>query len=144
MTNIIAQTNIDRLSVNFQGNEGNNFSINPSISADSRYIAFESAANNLVIEDTNNQTDIFITNREFKTTNIVSVNSFGIGGNFNSFHPSVSGDGRFVAFASNATNLVLGDNNNTTDIFLRDLLTATTTRISVDSLGNQSNAASIT
>ena len=48
MTNITTQTNIDRLSVNFQGNEGNNFSINPSISADSRYIAFESAANNLV------------------------------------------------------------------------------------------------
>ncbi|MGD1808263.1 TolB family protein [Dapis sp. BLCC M126] len=143
VTNIIPQTNIDRLSVNFQGNEGNNFSINPSISADSRYIAFESAANNLVIGDTNNQTDIFITNREFKTTNIVSVNSFGIGGNLNSFHPSVSSDGRFVAFASNANNLVLGDNNNTTDIFLRDLLADTTTRISVDSLGNQSNAASI-
>ncbi|WP_094672320.1 PD40 domain-containing protein [Hydrocoleum sp. CS-953] len=143
MTNTIAKTNIDRLSVNFQGNEGNNFSINPSISADSRYIAFESAANNLVIGDTNNQTDIFITNREFKTTNIVSVNSFGVGGNLNSFHPSVSGDGHFVAFASNANNLVLGDNNNTTDIFLRDFLTSTTTRISVDSLGNQSNAASI-
>ncbi|OZH54924.1 hypothetical protein AFK68_07800 [Hydrocoleum sp. CS-953] len=139
----MAKTNIDRLSVNFQGNEGNNFSINPSISADSRYIAFESAANNLVIGDTNNQTDIFITNREFKTTNIVSVNSFGVGGNLNSFHPSVSGDGHFVAFASNANNLVLGDNNNTTDIFLRDFLTSTTTRISVDSLGNQSNAASI-
>ncbi len=143
VTNIISQTNIDHLSVNFQGNEGNNFSINPSISADGRYIAFESAANNLVIGDTNNQTDIFITNREFKTTNIVSVNSFGVGGNLNSFDPSVSGDGRFVAFASNANNLVLGDNNNTTDIFLRDLLTFTTTRISVDSLGNQSNAASI-
>ena len=60
VTNIISQTNIHRLSVNFQGNNGNNFSINPSISADSRYIAFESAANNLVIGDTNNQTDIFI------------------------------------------------------------------------------------
>ncbi len=143
VTNIISQTNIDRLSVNFQGNEGNNFSINPSISADSRYIAFESAANNLVIGDTNNQTDIFLTNRESQTTDIVSVNSFGSGGNLNSFHPSVSGDGRFVTFASNATNLVPGDNNNTTDIFLRDLLTATTTRISVDSLANQSNAASI-
>jgi len=143
MTNIITKTNIDRISVNFQGNEGNNFSINPSISADSRYIAFESAANNLVIGDTNNQTDIFITDRQTQTTNIVSVNSFGSGGNFNSFHPSVSGDGRFVTFASNANNLVPGDNNNTTDIFLRDLLTATTTRISVDSLGNQSNAASV-
>ncbi len=143
VTNIISQTNIDRLSVNFQGIEANNFSINPSISADSRYIAFESAANNLVIGDTNNQTDIFITDREFKTTNIVSVNSFGVGGNLNSFHPSVSSDGRFVAFASNANNLVLGDNNNTTDIFLRDLLTGTTTRISVNSLGNQSNAISI-
>lgn len=143
VTNIISQTNIHRLSVNFQGNEGNNFSINPSISADSRYIAFESAANNLVIGDTNNQTDIFITDRQTQTTDIVSLNSFGFGGNLNSFHPSVSGDGRFVTFASNATNLVPGDSNNTTDIFLRDLLTATTTRISVDSLGNQSNAASI-
>ncbi|NES67172.1 MAG: hypothetical protein F6K24_18930 [Okeania sp. SIO2D1] len=143
VTNIIPQTNIDRLSVNFQENEGNNFSINPSISADSNYIAFESAANNLVIGDTNNQTDIFITDRQTQTTNIVSVNSFGFGGNLNSFHPSVSGDGRFVTFASNATNLVPGDSNNTTDIFLRDLLTFTTTRISVDSLGNQSNAASI-
>ncbi|RQH25938.1 TolB family protein [Okeania hirsuta] len=143
VTNIIPQTNIDRLSVNFQGNEGNNFSINPSISADGRYIAFESAADNLVIGDTNNQTDIFITDRQTQTTDIVSVNSFGFGGNLNSFHSSVSGNGRFVTFASNATNLVPGDSNNTTDIFLTDLLTFTTTRISVDSLGNQSNAASI-
>ncbi|MGD1704205.1 TolB family protein [Dapis sp. BLCC M229] len=143
VTNIIPQTNIHRLSVNFQGNEGNNFSINPSISADGRYIAFESAANNLVIGDTNNQTDIFITDRQTQTTNIVSINSVGFWGNLNSFHPSISSYGRFVTFASNATNLVPGDNNNTTDIFLRDLLTGTTTRISVDSLGNQSNAASV-
>jgi len=142
-TKIFTETNIDRLSVNSQGNEGNNFSINPSISADSRYIAFESNASNLVIGDINNLPDIFIADRLSKTTNIVSINSFGEGGNLSSFNPSVSGDGRFVVFESNATNLVEGDSNNATDIFVRDTLTATTTQISVDSFGNPGNAASV-
>ncbi len=142
-TKIFTETNIDRLSVNSQGNEANNFSINPSISADGRYIAFESSASNLVVGDINNLPDIFIADRLSKTTNIVSVNSFGEGGNLSSFNPSVSGDGRFVVFESNATNLVEGDSNNATDIFLRDILTATTTRVSVDSFGDGGNAASV-
>ncbi|NEP39177.1 MAG: calcium-binding protein [Okeania sp. SIO2H7] len=142
-TKIFTETNIDRLSVNSQGNEGNNFSINPSISADGRYIAFESSASNLVIGDTNNLPDIFIADRQSQTTSIISVNSFGEGGNLSSFNPSVSGDGRFVVFESNATNLVEGDSNNTTDIFLRDTLTATTTLVSVDSFGDRGNAASV-
>src|SRR4028118_846686 len=72
----------------------------------------------------------------------VSVDSAGNLGNSGSDNPSISPDGRFVAFESNASNIVPGDTNNTFDIFVRDTLTNTTTRVSVDSAGNQGNTYS--
>ena len=69
----------------------------------------------------------------------VSFDSAGNLGNTDSYNPSISADGRFVAFDSDASNIVPGDTNSNRDIFVRDRLTNTTTRVSVDSAGNQAN-----
>ncbi|HEY9848816.1 MAG TPA: DUF4347 domain-containing protein [Leptolyngbyaceae cyanobacterium] len=114
----------------------------PSISADGRYVAFMSSASNLVSGDTNGWDDIFLRDTFTNTTTRVSVDSMGNQGNFFSEFPSISGNGRYVAFRSYASNLVSGDTNNKWDIFVRDTLTNTTTRVSVDSMGNQGNADS--
>ena len=93
-------------SVSSAGEQGNNASSDPpSISADGRLLAFESAASNLVPGDTNLSRDIFVRDRLARTTHRVSVSSTGQQADGNSSFPSVSDDGRFVAFASNATNL---------------------------------------
>jgi len=128
-----------RLSVDSAGNQGNRTSSEPSISADGRFVAFRSYASNLVPGDTNNIDDIFVRDTLTNTTTRLSVDSAGNQGNSTSFEPSISANGRFVAFRSNASNLVPGDTNNTDDIFVRDTLTNTTTRLSVDSAGNQGN-----
>ncbi|MEG4086499.1 calcium-binding protein [Microcoleus sp. POL10_C6] len=127
------------VSVDSAGNQGNGFSFSSSVSADGRFVAFESGATNLVPGDTNNANDIFVRDLLTNTTTNVSVDSAGNQGNSRSASPSISADGRFVAFFSYATNLVPGDTNNSGDIFVRDLLMNTTTRVSVDSAGNQGN-----
>jgi Ca2+-binding RTX toxin-like protein len=137
-----------RISVDSAGNPGNGHSFGHSISGNGRFVAFSSSATNLVPGDTNNSSDIFLRDLLTNTTTCISVDSAGSPGG-RSGVPSISTDGRFVAFSSDATNLVSGDTNNSSDIFLRDLLTNTTTRISVDSAGNQAmgnsraNASSI-
>jgi Tol biopolymer transport system component len=128
-----------RVSVDSAGNQGNGYSFLPSISADGRFVAFSSDASNIVPEDTNNQTDIFVRDLLTNTTTPVSVDSAGNQANNKSGSPSISADGRFVAFFSNSINLVPGDTNNNYDIFVRDLLTNTTTPVSVDSAGNYGN-----
>jgi len=133
---------ITRVSVNSAGNQGNNGSGDPSISGDGRFVAFASRAANLVPGGTNNSQDIFVRDLVTNTTTRVSVDSAGNPGNGESYYPSISGDGRFVVFASDAANLVPGDTNGSRDIFVRDLSTNTTTRVSVDSAGNQGNGIS--
>jgi len=128
-----------RVSLDSAGNQGNRFSYNPSISADGRFVAFSSFASNIVPGDTNGDSDIFVRDTLTNTTTLVSVDSAGNQGNSQSFITSISADGRFVAFTSNASNLVPGDTNDDPDIFVRDTLTNTTTRVSVDSAGNQAN-----
>ena len=128
---------ITRVSVDSAGNQGNDDSLRSSISADGRFVAFSSEATNLVPGDTNNQNDIFVRDLLTNTTSRVSVDSAGNQGNLVSFAPSISANGRFVVFESSASNLVPGDSNNNEDIFVRDLFTNTTTRVSVDSAGNQ-------
>jgi Ca2+-binding RTX toxin-like protein len=133
-----------RVSVDSAGNQGNYTSENfPSISADGRFVAFQSYATNIVPGDTNNQSDIFVRDLSTNTTTLVSVSSSGDRGNGRSALPSISADGRFVTFESDATNLVPGDTNNRQDSFVRDLLTNTTTRVSVSSSGDQGNDLSI-
>src|SRR4028119_2147177 len=131
-----------RVSVDSAGNQGNGGSDNPSISADGRFVAFTSVASNIVPGDTNNTSDIFVRDRLTNTTTRVSVDSAGNQGNFFSGSASISADGRFVAFSSNSSNLVPGDPNNRDEIFVRDLSTNTTTRVSVDSAGNLGNGFS--
>lgn len=132
----------ERVSVATGGGEGNSNSWYPSISVDGRYVAFTSLASNLVPGDTNGTWDVFVRDRQSATTERVSVGGGGLQGNLGSYTPSISSDGRFVAFESLATNLVPGDSNGISDVFVRDRLTSTTERVSVDSGGSQGNAPS--
>ena len=126
-----------RVSVRTNGKQGDDVSLRPSISSDGRYVAFWSAATNLVNKDTNGVSDIFVRDRQTGKTTRVSVRTNGKQGNGNSRYPSISSDGRYVAFESDATNLVNGDTNGKTDIFVRDRESGKTTRVSINSKGNQ-------
>jgi Tol biopolymer transport system component len=134
-----APGNTTRVSVASDGTQSNHDSYNPSISADGRFVAFESEATNLVSGDTNNFRDIFVHDRQTGQTTRVSVASDGTQSNQHSYNPSISADGRYVAFESEATNLVSGDTNNHRDIFVHDRQTGQTTRVSVASDGTQAN-----
>ncbi|HZL94297.1 MAG TPA: hypothetical protein VFB99_11655, partial [Vicinamibacterales bacterium] len=130
---------VQRVSVNSAGAEGNNDSTHPSISADGRYVAFVSTANNLVGNDSNNAADIFVRDRQANTTIRASLSSLGgqANGLAGSAMPDISADGRYVAFVSLATNLVIVDTNGTADVFVRDLENLTTERVSVATGGTQ-------
>ena len=130
---------IRRVSVNATGTEGNGNSGCPSISADGRYVAFYSLARNLVTPHTGSYYDIFVYDLQTNDIKLVSVNSTGAQGNNHSGTPSISADGRFVAFSSSASNLVTGDSNSKEDIFVYDLQTNAIQRVSVDSTGAQGN-----
>jgi Tol biopolymer transport system component len=131
-----------RVSVDSSGAQGSANSDMPSISSDGRYVAFESLATNLVAGDTNNTWDVFVHDRMTGATTRVSVDSSGAEGNGPSRDPAISSDGRYVTFDSTATNLVTGDTNGATDVFVHDLLTGATTRVSTDSSGTQGNGDS--
>jgi len=113
----------ERVSMTAAGNSGNDSSYDPSISDDGRYVAFESRATDLVSGDTNSRFDVFVYDRQTDTTRRVSVSAGGAQGNDDSYDPSISADGRYVAFSSRASNLVSGDTNGTSDIFVYDLQT---------------------
>jgi Tol biopolymer transport system component len=113
---------------------GNSGSFDPRISADGRFVAFVSIASDLVPNDTNNTSDIFVRDAVTGATALVSVNAAGTAsGNGGSFELQISADGRFVAFSSIASDLVPNDTNGAADIFVRDLIAGTTTLASVDS-----------
>ena len=123
------------VSVDSSGNFGDSPSFSPSISDDGRYVAFSSVASNLIPVDNNFLPDVFVHDRVTLQTMRVSVDSTGAQGNGISWFPAISGDGRFVAFSSLADNLVAGDTNVALDVFVRDLLTNQTTRVSVEPAG---------
>jgi Tol biopolymer transport system component len=131
-----------RESVNSAGVAGNDVSGWPTLSADGRFVAFESLASNLVVSDTNGTKDIFVHDRLTGETTRVSVSSAGAQSNGASSKPAISADGRWVAFVSVATNLVTGDSNDAADVFLHDRQTHTTTRVSVSSTGAQADGSS--
>ena len=137
----LAQTT-QRVSVSTGWLQGNFASTSPSISADGRFVAFQSSASNLVAGDANASSDVFVRDRLDGTTVRASVDSSGVEGTGNSEWPAISGDGRFVAFASYAPDLVPGDENLAPDIFVRDLSTGATERVSVDSSGMEATAES--
>jgi Tol biopolymer transport system component len=149
---------IIRVSVASDGAQGNVISKTPSISADGRFVAFASGASNLVEGDDNifpacfdgNCGDVFVHDLYTGETTLVSVASDGTQGNSGSDTPSISANGRYVAFHSGASNLVAGDTNdacysyghgylNCSDVFVHDRETGETTRVSVASDGTQAN-----
>jgi hypothetical protein len=126
------------------GDESNGHSYSPAISGDGRYVAFESFATDLVAGGTNGNGHIFVRDRQAGITTIVSVHSDGTEGDQDSTLPSISADGRYVTFQSQADNLVVDDTNLSplSDIFVHDLQTGITTLVSVDSNGIQGNGDS--
>ena len=133
-----------RLSVNDQGVEGNSNSFllsSTALSAEGRYVAFSSEASNLVAEDRNNTFDIFVYDTWLPNVIRVSVDAQGQEGNLTSQTPSLSANGRYVAFSSFADNLVPGDTNQASDIFIYDMQTRSITRI-VPPSGQESNGHS--
>lgn len=131
-----------RVSVNSLGFEGNADSFIPSLSADGRIVAFGSEASNLVNGDTNELEDAFVYDFKHREITRVSVSTAGLQANAGSFNYALSSNGRYVSFNSGATNLVRGDNNGRTDIFVHDRKRGKTTRVSVDSFGNEGNGDS--
>lgn len=131
-----------RISVASDGSQSNGGSHSPRLSADGRYVVFSSTADNLVAKDTNGVADIFIHDRQTGKTVSASVASDSTQANDGSYNPSVSTDGRYVAFSSSADNLVTGDTNASGDIFVHDSKTGQTTRVSVTSNGAEANGTS--
>ncbi|HEX6335740.1 MAG TPA: S8 family serine peptidase [Jiangellaceae bacterium] len=111
----------------------------PAITPDGRYVAFASFDDTLVPDDTNDRSDVFVHDRETGETERVSVASDGSEGDAgtSSSPPAISADGRYVAFAGYATNLVPGDTNSTQDVFVHDRHTGTTERVSVAGDGTE-------
>ncbi len=132
-----------RVSVSSGGVQATRHCEAPDISADGRYVAFQSAAFQLVPSDTNGHKDIFVHDRQTGNTTRVSVSSLGTQANGGSVNPALSADGRFVAFSSWAANLVPFDLNAHTDIFVHDRQSGETTLVSVASDGTQGNGDSI-
>lgn len=144
-----------RASVDDNGTEADDATTEVSLSADGRFVAFRTAATNLVPNDTNGTDDIFVHDRDADGDRIfdepgeistlrVSVTNSGGEADDASFQPSISASGRFVAFHSQATNLVANDTNNAIDVFVRDTCagepatcTPSTVRASVTSNGGQ-------
>lgn len=133
---------IERVSVNSSEIEGDSYSRNQSISADGRYVAFTSYSTNLVSGDTNGVEDVFVRDRQTGETTRVSVSDVGAEGDDASWYPSISADGRYVAFVSYATNLISGDTNGKSDVFVHDRQTGETARVSVSDVGAEGNDAS--
>jgi archaellum component FlaF (FlaF/FlaG flagellin family) len=132
----------ERVSVDSTGAQSNGFSSIASITADGRYVAFDSEASNLVPGDTNARVDVFVHDRLTGATERVSLSSSGAQGDEHSYIPCISADGRFVVLFSLATNLVPADTNDTGDVFLHDRQTGTTERVSVATNGAQGNSLS--
>ena len=122
----------ERVSIDSAGVEGDFASSDSSLSADGALVVFSSLATNLVSGDSNQRMDVFLRDCIAGTTARITKGSNG-----DSFMPSISGDGKFIAFTSWASSLVAGDTNNYMDVFVYDRTAKTMTRVSVDSAGNQ-------
>jgi Tol biopolymer transport system component len=124
-----------RASVDDAGVQGNSVSVLPSLSGDGRFVAFTSGSSNLVDDDTNGLPDVFVRDNQTGSMQRVSVASNAEQSDGSSDYPSISEDGRYVAFSSLASNLVPGDMNGAPDVFVHDRLTGVTESISTQQLG---------
>jgi Ca2+-binding RTX toxin-like protein len=126
-----------RISTKANDTEVDGFSYEPQFSPNGRYVVFESDASNLVAGDTNGKPDIFLKDLSTGAVTRLSTASDGTQANDASYDAHVSADGRYVVFDSYATNLVAGDSNQKSDIFLKDLSTGAVTCISSAATGIQ-------
>src|SRR5439155_3820783 len=137
----------ERVSVASGGAEVFGYSLSPSTSADGRYVAFHSGAPDLVPGDPiEGSYDVFVHDRVTGMTERISVGIGGVPTDADSYHPSLSADGRYVAFYSYASNLVPGadaNGTNASDVYVRDRLNGTTERVSVATDGTQGNSESL-
>ncbi|MEO0834643.1 MAG: hypothetical protein AAFY16_01380 [Cyanobacteria bacterium J06642_3] len=131
---------VELISLAPDGSLANGSSNSGSISGDGDYIAFASFADNLVPNDNNEQRDIFLYDRVNETTELISIASDGTQANGLSLFSTTNANGRYVVFESNADNLVANDTNGTKDIFVRDRVNQTTSRIKVGLNGAQANS----
>lgn len=120
LTTTTAAQTTSRISIGFDGTDGNGESIRPAISGDGRYVAFESGATNMIVGDDNGSDDVFVYDRMSGQLVVISVSSAGTLGDDDSGRPAITPGGRFVAFASQAENLVPGDVNELRDVFVHD------------------------
>jgi Tol biopolymer transport system component len=126
------------VSVQTNGNPGNDASSNPRISADGRFVAFDSRATNFAVGgDANGVQDVFLRDLVAGTTMRVSVGNDGSEADGYSTLMAISADGQRILFLSDADNLVAGDTNHTGDAFVKDLATGSVVRASVDSNGGE-------
>jgi Tol biopolymer transport system component len=133
-----------RVNVTSSGEQVFNRSFRPTLTAGGRFVVFRSTDPTLVAGDTNGQVDVFVRDLVAGTIERVSVSSSGGQGNGRSYRPSISGDGRYVVFASAAANLVSNDTNRRPDVFRHDRRTRMTTRVSLTGGGRQANGCSVT
>jgi WD40-like Beta Propeller Repeat len=135
-----------RVNVSSAGVQANGNARSLALSDNGRFVAFSSLADNLVADDTNGQRDVFVRDTLLQTTERASLSSSGAqslnNASASDFRVAISANGRFVAYDSLASNLVAGDTNSAVDVFVRDRLTATTTRVSVRTNGQQGSGAS--
>lgn len=132
-----------RASVSSFGVQASAFSDHPVLSRDGRWIAFTSWADNLVPADTNGLADVFLHDVQTGTTTRISTGSGGVEADAEAGAPTISGDGTRIAWDSAATNLVLGDTNGKSDVFLHDTTSGLTTRVSVGAFGTEGNGNSL-
>lgn len=127
---------LDRISVATDGTQGNGNSSHGVISADGRFVAFDSNASTLVPNfESAGPISVFLRDRQLGTTELISAALAGQPQNGYSFSPAISGDGRYVAFNSSATNLVVGGTAAGTNVFVRDRVSGTTVQASVNDGG---------
>jgi Tol biopolymer transport system component len=131
-----------RVSVATAGAQSNGASDWPRISADGRFVVFESAASNLVPGDTNGLADVFLRDRALGQTTRLSLTSAGGQANGRCYGAGISDDGLTGVFVSDATNLVHADTNGVSDVFVRDRSMGATARLSLSGTGVQGNGAS--
>lgn len=144
-----------RMSVSTSAVQADGDSLNSAVSIDGRFVVFESDATNLVSGDTNGKWDVFLHDRDANNTKVfdtpgntrtirVSVSSKGEQGDGNSYVNSISDDGRYVVFSSDADNLdsVIPDTNGQRDVFVYDTLNATTVRVNISTDKSQANGPS--
>lgn len=127
----------ERVSAPLAGTEFDGASTDPDLSSDGRFVVFSSSASNVIEQDGNDASDVFVKDLETGQVELISVALDGQVGNRRSMLPRMSADGRYVVFVSDATNLVEKDSNGARDVFIRDRISGVTERVTLSSANKQ-------